>query len=167
MHTCIPRCRGPRLEQAPQSFPRCVQTDDGGCLRSRHGTGVQQGTHSRRHRRVGRVQFSTAIAEPASPASSSERWESSFPTSSTRCWGSASSAPTAGRRRATSPATTTGQHESTCAAAEPLPAHVRGVGIRLTWGPACFRPHDCSSKQLATEESIRRRLPRGRELRSH
>jgi hypothetical protein len=47
-------------------------------------------------------------SQPASPASSSERWEPSFSASSTRCWGSASSAPTAGRRRATSPATTAG-----------------------------------------------------------
>jgi hypothetical protein len=135
MHASVPRYRGPRPKQAPQSFPGCVQTNDGGCLRSRHGAGVQQGTHSRRHRRDGRVQFSTAIAEPASPASSSECWEPSFPASSTRCWGSAGSAPTAGRRRATSPATTAGQHGSTYATAETVPAHVRGVGIRLAWAP--------------------------------
>jgi hypothetical protein len=135
MHTGVPRCRGPRLEQAPQSFPWCVQTNDGGCLRSRHGAGIQQDTLSRGHRGVGRVQFSTAIAETASPASSSERWESSFPASSTMCWASASSAPTAVRRRATSPATTAGQHGSTCATAEPVPAHVRGVGVRLAWAP--------------------------------
>jgi hypothetical protein len=60
------------------------------------------------HRGVWRVQFSAAIAEPASPASSSERWESSFPASSTRCGGSAISGPAASRRRTTSSATTIG-----------------------------------------------------------
>jgi hypothetical protein len=145
MPTSVPRYREPRLEQAPQSFPWCIQANDGGCLWSRHGEGIQQDTLSRGHRGVERIQFSATIAEPASPASSSERWESSFPASSARCWGSASSAPTAGRRRAASPATTAGQHGSTCATAEPVPAHVRGVGVRLAWGPSCFLPQDCSS----------------------
>jgi hypothetical protein len=47
----------------------------------------------------------------------------------------------------------------TCATAEPVPAHVRGVGIRLAWSPACFRLQDFSSKQQAAEEFVRRRLP--------
>jgi hypothetical protein len=135
MPTSVPRYRGPRLEQAPQSFPWCIQANDGGCLWSRHGAGIQQDTLPRRHRGVGRVQFSTASAEPASPASSSERWGSSFPASSARCWGSASSGPTASRRRATNSAATAGRHRSACATAEPVPAHVRGLGIRLAWAP--------------------------------
>jgi hypothetical protein len=129
MHASVPRYSGPRLKQAPQSFSGCVQTNDDGCLRSRHGANAQQDTHSRGHHGDRRVQFSTAIAAPASPASSSERREPSFPASSARCWGSASSAPTAGRRRTTSPATTAGQHGSTCATAEPVPTHVRRAGI--------------------------------------
>jgi hypothetical protein len=167
MPTSVPRYRGPRLEQAPQSFPWCIQANDGGCLWSRHGAGIQQDTLSRGYRGVGRVKLSTAITEPANPASSSERWKSSFPASSARCRGSASPASTTGRRRATSSAATAGQHESACATAEPIPAHVRGDGIRLAWGPTCSRPQDRSSKHLATKESIRRRLPRGGKLRCH
>jgi type IV secretory pathway VirB10-like protein len=65
------------------------------------------------------------------------------------------------------PATTAGQHGSTCATAESVPAYVRRDSVRLAWGPACLRPQDCSGKQLAAEEPIRRRLPRGGKLRSH
>jgi hypothetical protein len=120
---------GSRFEQAPQSFPWCVPANDGGCLWPRHGAGIQQGTHPGGHRGIGRVKLSTTITEPANPASSSERWESSFPASSARRWGSASSAPTTGLRRKTNPATTAGQHGSTCATAEPVPAHVREIAF--------------------------------------
>jgi hypothetical protein len=159
-------CR-PHFEQAPQSFPWRVPANDGGCLWPRHGVGIQQGTHPMGHRGTGRIKVSTTITEPADPASSSEHWESSVPASSARRWESASSAPTTGLRRAANPATTAGQHGSTCATAEPVPAHVRGDSVRLAWGPACLRPQDSSGKQLAAEEPIRRRLPRGGKLRSH
>jgi hypothetical protein len=68
---------------------------------------------------------------------------------------------------AANPAATAGQHGSTCAIAESVPAHVRRPSIRLAWGPARLRPQDCSGKQLAAEEPIRRRLPRGGKLWSH
>jgi hypothetical protein len=47
--------------------------------------------------------------------------------------------------RATSPATSTGQHMSTYATAEPISAHVWGVGIWLVWGSTCFRLQDFPS----------------------
>jgi hypothetical protein len=37
------------------------------------------------------------------------------------------------------------QHRSTYATAEPISAHVRGVGIWLVWSPTCFRLQDCPS----------------------
>jgi hypothetical protein len=59
-------------------------------------------------RGAGRIKLSTTTAEPASSASSSERFKSSFPASPAGRWGSASSAPTAGLRRTANPATTAG-----------------------------------------------------------
>jgi hypothetical protein len=47
MHASVPRCRGSHLKHASQSFPGCVQIDDGGCLRPRHGASVQSNTLSR------------------------------------------------------------------------------------------------------------------------
>jgi hypothetical protein len=84
-------------------------------------------------------------SQPASPASSAERWKPSRRASSTRRWKSTGSTPSAGRRRAASPATSTGQYRSTDATAEPVSAHVWRVSIRFGWSPARFHLQDCPS----------------------
>jgi hypothetical protein len=167
VHAGIPGICGLHVEQAPQSFSWRVPANDGGYLWPGHGAGIQQGTRPRGHRGARRVKLSTTITKPANSASTSERRKSSFPAPSARRWGSSSSAPTAGLRRAANPATTTGQCGATCATAEPVLAHVRGPSVRLAWGPARFRPQDCSGEQLATKESLRRRLSRSGKLWSH
>jgi hypothetical protein len=111
------------------------------------------------HCGAGRVKLSATVTEPATSASSSERWKSSFPASSTWRWETTSSASTAGLRRTANPATTAGQHRSACATAKSVPTHVRRCSIRLAWGPVRFRSEDCSGEQLAAKKPVRRRLP--------
>jgi hypothetical protein len=125
------------------SFPGSIQTNDGGCFRPGHGASIQSSSPSGRHRGDWRVQFSAAIAKPASPASPVECWKPSRPASSTGCWRSASSTPSACQRRATTPATSARQHRATYATAEPISAHVWGVGVWIVWGSTCFRLQDC------------------------
>jgi hypothetical protein len=167
VHEGIPGICGLHVEQAPQSFSRCVQQ----MMVAIFGPGMEQ-AFSKAPVQGGTVELGESSSQPPlrsqpiqpPPQSAGSQ---AFQPPPQGAGGQLVQPPTAGLRRAANPATTIGQHGSACATAEPVPAHVRGTSVRLAWSPARFRPQNCSGEQLATNESLRRRLSPGGKLWSH